>query len=255
MIAASLLIAGPNPAHAVADKNGSGSHSKHDSRKNGSHGHDRSFQKRVSDWVNDAFDADRGRKPGKPDSAPPLMDPGTSGGDLGELGALTVDAPVALRSAAAAVVPEPPTPTGINASGAASKSSGSDYAGPAVTAFQSPRVVVGNGRTPGQRSAASGPAPEAVYTADSAPVPEAMPEVPAPEAVEITIPSLPPPLPSIEKIRPVDFVIGEFGTARVDKMTDPLAGAAGLILIPAIGALLGYRQARAAQSVRESTRT
>ena len=200
----------------------------------------------------DAFDADRGRKSGKPDAAPPRMELGASGG---ELGVLAVDAPAALRSAAAAAVPEPPTPTGTNASGAAPRSSGSDYAGPAATTFRSPRVVVGNGRTPGKRNTGSAAPPEAVYMADIAPAPEAVPEVPAPEAVEITLPSLPPPLPSIEKILPVDFVIGEFGTARVDKMTDPLAGAAGLILIPAIGALLGYRQARAAQSVRESTKT
>ena len=46
----------------------------------------------------------------------------------------------------------------------------------------------------------------------------------------------------------------EFGTGTTVTVTDPLAGVAGLILIPAIGAVLGYRQARAAQSLRESLR-
>ncbi len=86
--------------------------------------------------------------------------------------------------------------------------------------------------------------------------PEAVPAAPAvPTAIEINIPPLPPPLPPVERIRPAELVVGEFGTGTTDTVTDPLAGVAGLILIPAIGAVLGYRQARAAQSLRESLRT
>ena len=86
--------------------------------------------------------------------------------------------------------------------------------------------------------------------------PAAVPSAPAvPAAIEINIPPLPPPLPPVERIRPAELVAGEFGTATTDTVTDPLAGLAGLILIPAIGAVLGYRQARAAQSLRESLRT
>ena len=78
---------------------------------------------------------------------------------------------------------------------------------------------------------------------------------PMPAAIEINIPPLPPPLPPVERIRAADLVPAQFGTSTTDTVTDPLAGLAGLILIPAIGAVLGYRQARAAQSLRDSLRT
>ena len=83
-------------------------------------------------------------------------------------------------------------------------------------------------------------------------MPEDVP--PLPTAIEINIPPLPPPLTPIEKIRAARVAVGELDTAGIDTATDPLAGLAGLILIPAIGAAVGYRQARAAQTVRESTR-
>ena len=76
-----------------------------------------------------------------------------------------------------------------------------------------------------------------------------------PAAIEVTIPPLPPPLPPVERIQPPRLVVGELGTAKIDTVTDPLAGLVGLILIPAVGAALGYRQARAAQALRESART
>lgn len=252
LVAATLLIVGPYPAQAVADKNGSGSHSKYDGRKHGPPGHSNAKKRTVSDWVNDVFDVDGAGNGLTPDRDPPRMELGSSGNDLGELtvmNTMVAEGPVALRSAAVAE-----EPTGVNASGAAPKSSGSDYTGPSVSAFRSPRVVVGNGRTPGTRVPGGGSAPEAVFMHNSAAAPEAVP-APAPEAIVINLPPLPPPLPSIQKIRPADLVVGEFGTAKIDRMTDPLAGAAGLILIPAIGAVLGFRQARAAQSIRESTRT
>ena len=75
-----------------------------------------------------------------------------------------------------------------------------------------------------------------------------------PVAIEVTIAPLPPPLPPVERIQPPRLVVGEMGTAKIDTTTDPLVGLAGLLLIPAVGAALGYRQARAAQSLRESTR-
>jgi hypothetical protein len=103
---------------------------------------------------------------------------------------------------------------------------------------------VGNGRTPGTHVPKADPAPEAVPAAPA-----------VPEAIEITIPPLPPPLPPVERMRPAELVVGEFGIGTTDTVTDPLAGVAGLILIPAIGAILGYRQARAAQSLRESLRS
>ena len=109
----------------------------------------------------------------------------------------------------------------------------------------SPRVVVGNGRSPGLQDAGTEPAHE--Y-----PVTEVAPAVPV--AIEVTIAPLPPPLPPVERIQPPRLVVGEMGPPEIDTPTDPLFGLAGLLLIPAVGAALGYRQARAAQSLRESTR-
>ena len=189
----------------------------------------------------------------KPDLEPPLMDFGTGGGDVEDLAVVDSFAPqgqVALRSAAVAE-----QPAGDNVS-AATPRSGSGYSGQPVTAFRSPRVVVGNGRTPGTHVPRPGSAPEAVLVQDAMISPAAVPAAPAvPTAIEINIPPLPPPLPPVERIRTAELVVGHFGTGTTDTVTDPLAGVAGLILIPAIGAVLGYRQARAAQSLRESLRT
>jgi hypothetical protein len=220
VVAASLLIVGPNPANAAADEDGSASNSENDQAP-------------------------------KPDLDPPQMDLGTGGSDLEDDALAESFAPegqVALRSAA--VVEQP---AGDNVLAAALPRSGSGYPGQPVTAFRSPRVVVGNGRIPGTHVPRPGSAPDAVLVADAPVSPAAVPV--APTAIEINIPPLPAPLPPVERIRPAVAVVGEFGTGTVDTVTDPLAGLAGLILIPAVGAVLGYRQARAAQSLRDSLRT
>ena len=220
VVAASLLIVGPNPADAAADEDRSGSYSENDQAP-------------------------------KPDLDPPQMELGTGGSDLEDDALAESFAPegqVALRSAA--VVEQP---AGDNVLAAALPRSGSGYSGQPVTAFRSPRVVVGNGRIPGTHVPRPGSAPDAVLVADAPVSPAAVPA--APTAIEINIPPLPRPLPPVERIRPAVAVVGEFGTGTVDTVTDPLAGLAGLILIPAVGAVLGYRQARAAQSLRDSLRT
>lgn len=220
VVAASLLIVGPNPADAAADEDRSGSYSENDQAP-------------------------------KPDLDPPQMELGTGGSDLEDDALAESFAPegqVALRSAA--VVEQP---AGDNVLAAAQPRSGSGYSGQPVTAFRSPRVVVGNGRIPGTHVPRPGSAPDAVLVADAPVSPAAVPA--APTAIEINIPPLPRPLPPVERMRPAVAVVGEFGTGTVDTVTDPLAGLAGLILIPAVGAVLGYRQARAAQSLRDSLRT
>ena len=240
VVAASLLILGPFPAEAVADKHGSGSHTGNDDWLNrsdkpgsGSQGPGRNLTNSIRDGLN-AVGAPR------PSIEPPPMNLGTSSSDLGA--PMTVesfavsDAPVAMRSAA---VDDLPT---INAAGAVPRS-GSDYAGPPAASFRSPRVVIGNGRTPGRETSRR----------SSRETPEAVPAVPA--AIEINIPPPPPPLPPVERMRPTRLAVGELGTATVGTVADPLAGLVGLILIPAVGAVLGVRQARAAQALRESTRT
>ena len=271
VVAASLLIVGPYPAQAVADKHGSGSHSWNDERGNGSNrpsGQQRSGSDRVND-VPDIGDVDGDSKS---PLDPPLMNLGTGGSDLEDLAtvdSIAPDSPVTLRSAAvaeeptsgpatlrSAAVAEEPTsgpatlrsaavaeePTSVNASGAVPRS-GSDHIGAPTVSARSPRVVVGNGRSPGLQ--------------DSEPVrenPEIVPPA-VPVAIEVTIPPLPPPLPPVERIQLPQLVVGELGTAKVDTTTDPLFGLTGLILIPMVGAALGYRQARAAQGLRELART
>jgi hypothetical protein len=144
-----------------------------------------------------------------------------------------------LRSAA---VEDLPT---VNAAGAVPRS-GSNYARSPTASFRSPRVVIGNGRTPAHDTSRQS-------SLDTSFAPDAVPALPA--AIEINIPPLPPPLPPVERMRPTRLVVDELGTATVDTLTDPLAGLIGLILMPAVGAALGVRQARVAQALRESTRT
>lgn len=257
VVAASLLIAGPNPAQAVADKNGSGSYSNDDFRKNSSSRQGSTARRIASNWVKDVLGiggSGVGDQTPKPDLDPPVMDLGTGGSDL-EGGLAIVNSfatqdQTAMRSAAVAQAQ-----AGDNISVAAPRS-GSGYSGQPATSFQAPRVVVGNGRTPGTHVPSRSPAPEAVLVGDTLIVPAAAPSVPAvPAAIEINFPPLPPPLPPIERIRPAESVIGEVGTSTIHTVPDPLAGLVGLILIPAIGAVLGYRQARAAQSLCESLGT
>ncbi len=238
VVAASLLILGPLPAQAVADKHGSDSHSKHNDQGNHSNkpGSDRGGPR-------DGLSAVGGAKPS---TDPPQMNLGTVGSDLGELAIpdsvetfAVADGPVALRSAAVEDVPSG------HAAGAVPRS-GSAYAAPPTAAIRAPRVVIGDGRTPR-------PQPGAAEPVFAPAIPEVLP--PQPTAIEINMPPLPPPLPPTEKFSPPRLVETDIGTAGLDTVTDPLAGLAGLILLPAVGAVLGFRQARAAQALRGSTRT
>jgi hypothetical protein len=229
VVAASLLVAGPNPAQAVADKHGSGSHNTYNDRNGGAIS--RSSIGKIGVL-------------GGSDNSPSIESDGGGLEDLAVAQSASGGA-VALRSAALAE-----QPTGINATGAvaAARAAGSDYSAPSIRGLRSPRVVFGNGRSPGDPV----PGVPEVLRDDSleAPVADAAPAVP--EAVEIDIPPLPPPSPPTEHIKAA-VVVGELGIGTIDTSTDPLAGVAGLILIPAVGAVLGYRQARAAQSIRESS--
>jgi hypothetical protein len=98
-------------------------------------------------------------------------------------------------------------------------------------------VTVGNGRSPGILSGDDreprwdNPAP------DPAPAPPPPPPPPAPVA-----PSL------IDRIATPPSLPKQLGVAPASDWSDPLWGIAGLLLIPAAGAALGYRQARAAHA-------
>ena len=265
VIAASLLIVGPNPADAAADRHGSGQYN-NDYRKNGS-GAQGGYAKRSAsntaharsetEFVRDVVSGISGiagiDDNSKPDLAPPKMDLGTSSPteNLLAVQSLAPESQTAARSAAIAEAP-----VGDNVSAAALPGAGSGYSGQPAGLFRAPTVTFGNGRTPGTKSAEARSGRKAVLMQDALRAPDAAPSIPAvPMAIEINIPPLPPPLPPVERIRSADLLVGEFGTGTIVTVTDPLAGAAGLILIPAIGAVLGYRQARAAQSLRDSLRT
>ena len=63
-------------------------------------------------------------------------------------------------------------------------------------------------------------------------------------------PRRPAPAPSwVDRIYTAPAMPKQLGVAPTAGSTEPLWGIAGLLLIPAAGAVLGYRQARAAKAV------
>jgi hypothetical protein len=107
-------------------------------------------------------------------------------------------------------------------------------------ARQSPRVTFGNGRTPG----VSGDTPEPNWRS---PVQQAGPaQAPPPPPPP---PATGPPPSLVDRIAAPPAPTTQLGVAPTADWSDPLWGIAGLLLIPAAGAALGYRQARATQAV------
>ena len=209
VVAASLLIVGPYPAQAVADKHGSGSHSRNDELGNRSNRPSSGQQRSGPDSVNRVLDLGDADGDSKSPVDPPQMNLGTGRSDLEDLAtvdSIAPDGPVTLRSAAvaeeptsgpatlrsAAVAEEPtsgpatlrsaavaeePTsgPATLRSAAVAEEPtaarhlavggggggtherqrircrarSGSDHIGAPTVSVRSPRVVVGNGRSPG----------------------------------------------------------------------------------------------------------
>jgi hypothetical protein len=125
--------------------------------------------------------------------------------------------------------------SGRNA-GTSTQRPGSDHSPDPSGSFKPPKVTFGDGRTPGvqdnepprMRHAAPEPAP---------PPPPPVITAPAPSWVDRFY--RPPVVPQ------------HLGVRQAADLTDPLWGIAGLLLIPTAGAILGYRQARAAQAAAE----
>jgi hypothetical protein len=220
----------PVSATAIADDGGSGSRSRHDDR-------DRGAKPDRLDWPDLP-----GPHLGPPDrlNDPPLADEGpamrvgagrTDQESLRGPQNLTIAdspaaaPPVAERSAAAPPIPE----------FGPSARSGSDRAGVPPVSIRSPRVVVGNGRPPVVRHREVQPQQPALPVA-----PEVVPPVPERVVVEIPAP------PRVDRGHP-PALVPQLNSTEAATSADPLFGLAGLVLIPAIGAALGYRQARAAQ--------
>ena len=100
-------------------------------------------------------------------------------------------------------------------------------------------MTFGDGRTPGIQDNGTEPR-------WSSPAPEPAPPPPPPPPEVITVPLNP---PAISPVREQSGVVQRLVVAPTAGIADPLWGVAGLLLIPAAGAILGYRQARAAQAV------
>ena len=122
--------------------------------------------------------------------------------------------------------------------GTSDERSGPDYSPDPSGAFERPKVTVGDGRTPGVQ--------------DREPQPRwnwSPPEPPPPPPPEVVIVPLNPPTVSPVVERP--GVVQQLVVAPTSGLGDPLWGVAGLLLIPAAGAVLGYRQARGAHAAAE----
>ena len=115
----------------------------------------------------------------------------------------------------------------------------SDYSPDPPRQGKAPKVTFGDGRTPG------------VQDHDLEPrwrwsAPEPAPPPPPPEV--ITVPLNP---PTVNPVRVQTRVVQQLVVAPTAGLGDPLWGVAGLLLIPAAGAILGYRQERAAKAAAQ----
>jgi hypothetical protein len=123
-------------------------------------------------------------------------------------------------------------------SGTSDERPSSDYS-PGPPQSNKPKVTFGDGRTPGIQD--RDPGPRWGWNA-----PEPAPPPPPPEV--ITVPLNP---PVISPVRAQPGVVQQLVVAPTSGVGDPLWGVAGLLLIPAAGAILGFRQARAAHAAAE----
>lgn len=123
-------------------------------------------------------------------------------------------------------------------SGTAEERPSSDFSPSPGGQTRSPKVTVGDGRTPGVQD--HEPEPRWRWSAPE-PAPPPPPQV-------VVVPLNP---PTITPVRDEPGVVQQLVVAPASGLGDPLWGVAGLLLIPAAGAILGYRQARAAHAVAE----
>jgi hypothetical protein len=123
-------------------------------------------------------------------------------------------------------------------SGTSDERPSSDYS-PASPQSKKPKVTFGDGRTHGVQ--VHDREPRWDWTA-----PEPAPPPPPPQV--ITVPLNP---PTVSPVAPHHGVVTQLVVAPMAGIADPLWGVAGLLLIPAAGAILGYRQARGAHAAAE----
>jgi hypothetical protein len=137
-----------------------------------------------------------------------------------------------------AIVDAPRTKVGSGRdAGTSDERPGSGYS-PDPPSFKPPKVTFGDGRTPGVQGNDEPPRVGPV-------APEPAPPPPPPPVVIAPAPSW------VDRIYLPPVVPQEIRVRQAAELTDPAWGVAGLLLIPAAGAILGYRQARAAQAAAE----
>lgn len=213
VVAAFLLLGGPGLAAAIADPGGSGG-----SDKGNSSDRDWGESRRGPGGGADNRDGDSGNRRGndsrQPDSDdPPRTRVGSGRGDIQDLSPGNRSEP--------------------------SDRTGSDVSGAPSAKFEPPKVTVGNGRSPGVQDNDREPRSRIPAPEPAPPPPPPPPPAPAPPSSWVDRVYTPPTMPK------------QLGVAPASKLTDPLWGIAGLLLIPAAGAVLGYRQARAAQGAEK----
>lgn len=136
-----------------------------------------------------------------------------------------------------AVVDSPRTTVGSGRdSGTSDERPGLNFSPDPSGGFKPPKVTFGDGRTPGVQDTN----PEPRWRGGGG---EPAPPPPPPETTVVDI--APPPTANRTPKPPV---IRQLMVAPAAELTDPMWGVAGLLLIPAAGAILGYRQARATQA-------
>jgi hypothetical protein len=220
LVAAFLLLGGPGLAAATADPGHGGG-----SGRGGNSDQDWGNSRKGSDGGADRRDTDNGNRRG--------ADAGNRRGN-DSLRPDTDDAPQSRVGSGRSEIQEV-SPGDRSDS---SDRSGSDHPGAPSAKFDPPKVTVGNGRTPG----AQDEEPEPRWRV---PAPDSAPPPPPPP------PPAPAPPPSwVDRIY-TPAMPKQLGVAPASNLTDPLWGIAGLLLIPAAGAVLGYRQARASQAAAE----
>ncbi len=217
--AAFLLAGGPSAAVAIADPGGS-----HSGR---SDKHDRSDLRDGSDWSDDNISS--GNRGSQKSSA--ADGPRTRVGSGRESG--TSESGTSESGTSKSGTSE----SGTSESGTSDERPGSDYSPDPTGAFKPPKVTFGDGRTPGVQDTD----PEPRWRGSA---PEPAPPPPPPPATAVVDIS---PGPRIDRT-PRPPIIRQLIVAPAAELTDPMWGVAGLLLIPAAGAILGYRQARAAEA-------
>lgn len=182
---------------------------------------------------------------GGPSVVVAIADPGGShsghsgsgkGSDSGGRVSSNVTTRSALKSTTSAPSAAPRTNVASGSdAGTSNQRPGSDYSPAPSGSFKAPKVTFGDGRTP---DAQASEAPRTPFVAPE-PAPPPPPVITAPARSWVHSVLVPP------------VVAQELGVRQAADLTDPLWGIAGLLLIPAAGAILGYRQARAAQAAAE----